>query len=162
MAVDTYYFDASDDAMTDADDAWLNEGYITNGTYTDYATGKSAGTKAANYCTAGGTGASGLDVVNWVRARLKAWPDPGKSVSVTIYNDGQTEDLGTMTRSTAGEGFSDWVTLTAPTGGWSWAVAAALEFRGYESAGGNYFYYVEIEVTHGLEIGGRQSQVIIC
>ena len=103
----TIYFDGSI-SITDARNAWTNDANAFNGNTTTFATaGGTQGPKSGALVGAGTSGSisSGSTILS-VRARL--------------YGGGST------TRT-----WGSWVTLTAPTGGWTPANVKSLETRMY-------------------------------
>jgi hypothetical protein len=142
----TYYLDGSDDAISDPDSAWSNEANVTDANYANYATCGATGSKTSNYLLAGGTDApTSGDAITGVKARIYAYPDPGQTVSTTIYTDGLAEELGSVTKSGGSAGFSSYVDLSVPTGGWTWEKIAALEAKIYATAG-QWAHYVQFDV----------------
>ena len=106
-ALTTLYFDGSI-SVTDANNAWTNDANAFNGNTTTFAT--AGGTQGVNSGALVGAGTSGSissgSTILSVRARL--------------YGGGFT------TRT-----WGSWVTLTAPTGGWTSANIKSLETRIY-------------------------------
>lgn len=154
-----FYFDASDEGPTDPDNHWFDEANIVDGNINTLGYPNAAGTKTSNYVAAGGTGASGSDTVLQVRARSKGLAGSNDSLRVTIYTDGEAEELGTVICT--GNATSPWFALTQPSGGWSWATSAALQFRGYADASATSFYFAEIEVaSDGVPVGVGQPTML--
>lgn len=164
MAVSTYYFDGSDAGATDPDGVWLNDSNAFDG-----STGTSASTSGANssdwgststkYLKAEGTNAPGSGgEITQVRVRLYGSGDEQTGVSygkAAVYTDGLSELLGTAVNTLGGgppPGWSDYTTLSAPTGGWTWAKIQALEVKIYNDnyvLNGDFSVFrVEIEVTY--------------
>jgi len=151
---DTYYFNASDAGPTDTLGVYTNDANAYNGNTTDYAVGN---LDPSQPLTGTGTTAptSGA-TINSVKARLYA-------------------------SSGASPSWSNYVTLTAPSGGWTWQKVNDLEANvgafdegstvelssnikhsgvslgvatrtGVTDVGDYRFYKVEIDVTHGAVI----------
>jgi hypothetical protein len=147
--VETFYFDASDDAITDPDNNCSDEAYITDGTYTNYGVLAAAGSKTSKYVQTGGTGAAGTKLID--RVRVRAYQNSEYGGQAAIYTNGLAEELGTTSLWSVylGVGFTFWVTLAIPTGGWTWVKVAALEFRAWAISMGHFLYYVQVEVAYG-------------
>lgn len=132
-----YYFDASDDAISDPNSVWSSEENIVDTSLTTNAFSSTTGSTASNYAGAGGTNApsSGPSIFN-VYARVSAWFSSGSgTVSVTILSDGSAEELGVVSSTATAQAWTDWVLLDPPSGGWTWEKIQALEFKSYRSAG---------------------------
>jgi hypothetical protein len=129
------YFDASDDAVTDTQAVWTNDASAFNGVLANFASIQTTGSKSNNALFAGGAtvAGNGDETITGVRARLVGGRlgsgDESASMSGEIVTDGDAETLGTPTITTTSgtEDYGSWTTLSAPTGGWTWAKIYALE-----------------------------------
>lgn len=153
MPTTTAYFDASDDAVSDPNGVWSNDANLFDSSTTTYASTNQNGSTSSNYLFAGGTSASGSGTITQVRARIRGLSYPS-TLYAAIYTDGLGELLGTPTRYGASAGYGDYVTLSTPTGGWSWAVVAALEVKVYKATGSDtsLAHYIELEITYTTEV----------
>lgn len=163
MAVDIYYFDGSDAAATDPDAVWTNDsnafdGSTSTGASTSGVDSGDHGSTSVNFLKAEGTNApsSGGNIIQ-VRARMHGSGDDQSGLSeahAAIYTDNLGELLGTVDSLRGAGSPPDWdsyVTLSEPTGGWTWEKIQALEIKiynnGYDLNGDYYITRVEIEVT---------------
>lgn len=154
---ETYYFNGSDDAISDPQGVWTSAANVfdTSTTTSGVCSGVT-GSTSTNYLFSGGTNApTSGDTIYSVRARILAGsvlPD-GHSHSATIYTNGLAESLGTATKNTGGfVEYGAYVALSTPTGGWTWDKVAALETKVYTTDAGTSapsIFRVEIEVTTG-------------
>ena len=159
MAVFTYYFNASGGATTDPDSEWNNEANLTDGSTSTNAYNNaglsSVGSTSSHYMYAKGTDAPSIaDPITQVRARLYgADPLNQNSVTATIYTASLGENLGTCTsNSTFTAEWGNYVTLSAPSGGWTSTTVRDLETKVYDTqvpsgSFGVTVYRVELEVT---------------
>ena len=153
MAVNTYYFDGSDEAASDPDSVWTNETNADDGSTSTSAYCSTLGSKTTNEIQIDGTNASGFGSVSQVQARVYGDDQYcSNTINATVYTDSMAEELGTARYSLAvvgGKGWSSYETLSAPSGGWTLAKVQALETRIYLSNadGISYVYKVEISVT---------------
>lgn len=157
----TYYFDGSDAAATDPNAVWTNEANIfdNDATPSTQANTITVGSESSNYAMAEGTNApaSGGTIIQVeARVNLKFETAGGGAVtSVTkIYTDALAETLGTITDATSSgtQHWTSYVTLSTPSGGWTWAKIQALETKTYltvRTGGQNDVYKIEIQVTYG-------------
>ena len=144
----TYYFDGSDAATTDPNSVWTSDANAFDGSTSTFADASANGSTSSNYLMAEGTNAiSGTAGITQVRARAY-----GRNTSVTknaaIYTDGLGELLGTAVAGTSAWG--SYITLSTPSGGWTWAKVQALETKLYGVVvvdGVPSFSRVEVEVT---------------
>lgn len=146
-----FYFDASDDAVSDPDSNWSNDANLFDASVASFAAASAASTKDSKYLKAGGTNAPAdlLIPITQVRTRIRAytWGPGSPTASATVYTDGEAEELGTVVLTQTGDVFySNWTTLTPPADGWTWAEVAALEVRIYMDMAG-WFYAIQLEVT---------------
>lgn len=98
----TYYFDGSDVAATQDGSGWSNVTNSDDGDTGTYANTSTTGSKSANYIEIQGTNAPATG---------------GTIVQVKMRKYGYS--------------WSDYVTLSTPTGGWTWAKIQALETRSW-------------------------------
>lgn len=135
-----YYFDASDDAVTDPNNAWTSETNIFDSSLTSNATCGTSGSASSNYTFAGGTNApsSGGTIVK-VQTRIRYAGSNGSSRTVgwAVYTDGLGESLGSFTQAMSSNTtlWSAWSDLSTPSGGWTWAKIQALETKVWEVSG---------------------------
>lgn len=158
MAVNTYYFDGSDEAANVTSGSFNN---ITNlddgdtGTYTDSSTDPSiAIVGGTNAPSSGGT-------ITQVRGRHFGGHGGASGVITYFYTDGKGEELGSVADGVNlgidDPGWSSYTTLSTPTGGWTWAKIQALEaeIRVVVLTGATQSHRIEIEVTSSST--GRSS-----
>lgn len=146
-----YYFDASDDAVTDTNAAWGSEANIFDASETSTGTCGVAGSNSSNFAFAGGTNAPGSGTtIAKVQTRIRYAGSNANSRTVgwQVYTDSLGESLGSftqvMTSSTAA--WSAWNDLTTPSGGWTWAKVQALEVKVWEVSGGANINIYKIEI----------------
>ena len=122
-ALTTVYFDGSL-GITDANNAWTNDADAFNGGTTTFATGSGTGTPNGGALVGAGTSGSigSGSIILSVRARL--------------YGGGIT------TRT-----WGPWITLTAPTGGWTSANIKSLETRIYNNLAPSFISRVKARIT---------------
>lgn len=149
---ETYYFDASDAGPTDASSAWTNDSNAFDGsTSTNAGNGGVSGTLSAEGTNAPASGSA----ITQVRARIYADVGFGSVLDAYIREDtaGSGNLLGTISDANmpATPGWSSYVTLSAPGGGWTWAKvqSLAVDLTGQAGVGNCSVYRVEIEVTSG-------------
>jgi len=153
LGISFAFFNASDDAVSDPDSKWSSDANAVDGNAATAAWTTTSGSAASNFLTAGGTNFPDVEAgIVQVRARAYGGTDyEGSSATVTIYTDGFAEALGTITVTVfAGwaQGWSGWTTLATPSGGWTAAKVAALEFKAWEVASSDtYLAKVQLEVT---------------
>lgn len=135
-----YYMDASDDAVSDPNSVWTNEDRIVNTDPTSSGTTNTNGSTASNFAFAGGTNAPGSGgTIRNVYARIRGIiSGSSQSAACVIYSDDLAETLGTITITNTTASWSDWLLLTVPSGGWTWAKIQALEFKAYKIGGTTY------------------------
>ena len=120
----TYYFDGSD-GVTDSDGVWTDDAnaYDNNTATTAYTS--TAGTSSSNYLEVDGTNAPASGgVIVAVKARLY----------------GQN-------------GWSSYITLSAPSGGWDWTKVQALSVRAWSFGVGVATSYAVYDGTTSLGSG---------
>ena len=120
-----YYFDASDDAATGTN--WTNGG--SSGFNGDPSSLTSIVEPNVGVVHGGGTSAPTTGgTVSQVRARWKYWVQAAyTSLTAEWFTDGKAESLGSHVGTPPASTTSSWITLSVPTGGWTWAKIAALE-----------------------------------
>ncbi len=138
VQTNTYYFDGSDVAASDPNGVWTNE---TNADDSDFSTVATSTTKSednglTNHISIEGTNVSGLGSIMSVKFRFHGKSGYTNDFSsaldllVDIYTDGGTSSgqfLGRITKRDANSGWTDYLTLTAPSGGWSEEKISSLE-----------------------------------
>jgi hypothetical protein len=138
-----FHFDASDDAVSDPNASWTNEANIFDDSATTSAlVGTTDGTESSKYVFAGGTSApsSGGTIFSVLaRVRYSASNTTSRTLNCKIYTDGLAESLLSFSETSTDTNTknSEWRTLTAPSGGWSWATLQALEVKLWQSSGGS-------------------------
>lgn len=154
----TYYFDASDATATDPQSVWTNDAnaFDNDVTPSTFAQNNLAGSVSSNYLMAEGTNApTSGGTISQVRARVFGVLPTGAGAldfNAAIYTNSLGELLGTATRVAGGSAdWSSYVTLSTPTGGWTWQKVNDLETKIYKTSGGNDqndIYKVEVSVTY--------------
>jgi len=131
--ITTYYFDGSDAGAVDTDAVWTDETNTDDGSTSTYGYTTTLGSETTNEVIIEGTNApaSGADIFS-VRARYYA-------------------------NFSGGDGWSDYVELSIPSGGWTWAKLQALEAITYYTQQIGEYGALSI-YTNGL--GERLLQVI--
>lgn len=133
MSLNTYYFDGND-AITDPNSKWIDDAKAFDHDPSTYAYPSDTG--ESNYLLGEGTNAptSGPPITS-VRVRAYGNSTDGFSSNTTrneyrIYTDGLGELLGSMTIAPSSPlAWSDWTTLSVPTGGWTWEKVSLLECK---------------------------------
>jgi hypothetical protein len=148
----TYYLDASDASVTDPNAVWTNDANAFDGNTATTAFTTTVGSVSTNYLYGQGTDAPSTgDTIAYVRARMHGQaPDGFSGGSAAIYTDTLGGLLGTLTGlPTASAGYTSFITLSVPTGGWTWAKVAALEAKLYSGSSVNQtaISRVEFEVN---------------
>jgi hypothetical protein len=131
-AVPSYYFDASDAGPTDPDSVWTNDANAFDGNVLTDAICSTDGSTSSNFLLGEGTDAppSGMTIGS-VQARvINVFNAFNVTTNAAIYTDGLGELLGTATATTNLHS-GDPVTLSTPSGGWTWAKIQALEVKIY-------------------------------
>lgn len=154
MAISTYYFDGSDAVAsnTGVGTDWSNTTYANDGNTTTDATvtlgvfgdSKELLIEGTNAPSSGGT-------ISQVRARVYGMSPAGTSLLTDITTDGDGEELYSNIPTNLVEGWTDYYTLSTPTGGWTWTKIQSLESRclgnGGFDGGSITLSRIEIEVT---------------
>ncbi len=160
--VSTYYLDGSDAGVTDPAGAWTDDANAFDGsTATIASTSAPTGSLSSRFLKAEGTNAPAAGgAITQVRARVYAVNSGDSSGGAGIYTDGLGELLGTPFHDVAFAGWNSYVTLSAPSGGWTWAKIQALETKIYYDnldSGSTGVSRVEIEVTSDNIVLGFNS-----
>jgi hypothetical protein len=126
---ESIYFNCSDSGPSDPDSVWTNETNASDDATSTSATCSANGSTSSNFLLLSGTNApaAGRSIIS-VKAR--SWGG-GTFVtrSVAIYTDALGELLGT---TAGGNGtYGNYIDLTAPAAGWTWATLQALECKAY-------------------------------
>lgn len=144
----TYYFDGSDGAIVDNIGVWTDDANAFDGST---ATSASTNNRTATAWLKGeGTNSptTGTEITQ-VRARIYA-DDTNATMNAVVYTDGQAQSLGNPSGPSEISGWGDYITLSTPTGGWTWQVVsdleAVLDLNGLAGASGS-ISRVEVEVT---------------
>jgi hypothetical protein len=153
--VESYYFDASVSGPTDAQAVWTNDSNVFDGSlisgdsYTS-----SLGSDSNNALLGAGTTAptSGLDITQ-VRARVYGYRTTSNILNAAVYTASKGELLGTPVNDTNPADWGNYVTLSTPTGGWTWTKASQLEVYLYNTVQASIVFtrQVDLEVTSGTE-----------
>lgn len=162
------WFNASDDAISDPGAKWTSEATIVDSDPTSSGTCTTTGSDASNYVFAGGTSLTVYGTITQVRARIRCRAlSSAATGNLHLYTDGLAEDLLTITWNGAvstAEQWTSWATLATPTGGWTSAKLAALEFKAWRTGTGLsaiYIFIIELEVTTqggAADVGAVQSR----
>lgn len=134
----TYYFDASDAAISDPGANWTGDASAFDGfPWTIASPTNAEGSTSSNFLHGQGTNAPASGgTISYVRARLYGEYNGSESQGTgTIYTDGLGESLGVVqVDAGAGSftGYGSWTTLSTPTGGWTWAKIQNLEVKLYK------------------------------
>jgi len=161
----TYYFDGSQ-GISDPDNDWQNDSNAFDSSTSTYSYTFAIGSNTYAYLKGEGTSApsSGGNITQ-VRARIYGGGNDlslgkGGTIEASIYTDNAAENIGYIYATSTSENVPVWgnyVTLTTPTGGWTWAKIQNLESRIYSqevTLGINaYVGMVEIEVTSESSLG---------
>lgn len=151
----SYRFNALHPTDSDPGAAWTNDANVVDNNTATFASTTTTGSTSSNYIRGAGTAAPATGgSITQVRARMWAKDDGslGERLAVNFYTQNLGESLGSLANgnvASAGGGWSNYVILSTPTGGWTWAKLQLLEFKAYRSAGTQVkeLYEVEIEVT---------------
>lgn len=149
MAVSTYYFDGHN-GISDPDLGWINDAYAFDGnTGTVASTTDNEGAEDFRELKGIGTNAPTVGgAISQVRARV--YRGEG-ATSSRIYTASEAEVLATITSSSM-TGWTDYTTLSTPSGGWDWATVRLLEVANWHATSGpdssGFIAKIELEVTH--------------
>ena len=135
MAIATYYFDGHS-GISDPDNVWSNDANAANGSTSNsallgsYTIHSGASNTSRELILKGATASAVADTeVTLVSARAYTSDSAGNFMNTEIFTSGGVgvgESLGTIIKTATGSGWSDYLALTAPTGGWSWSVVPDL------------------------------------
>jgi hypothetical protein len=136
LSASSYYFDASDAATSDPNGVWGSDASAFNGDTSTNAITSTAGDDSLNYLMGEGTNAptSGR-IIDSVRVRIYSTQVNGATSNAKIYTDGLAEVLGTATNNSSTADYGSYVTLSTPSGGWTWQKINDLEIKLYQSGG---------------------------
>lgn len=144
-----FYFDASDDAVTDPNNVWTNEANVADASVTTSATCASTGSTSSNFTFAGGTNApSSGGTIGTVYGRIRASVSSGGTGNVQIFTDTLAASLVTISITNASTAWSSWSALSTPSGGWTWAKIQALEYKAYRTVAGTFTLF---QIQVGVE-----------
>src|SRR3990167_247638 len=146
----TYYFNTSDVAVSDPNNVWTDDANGFDGSTSTFARTSTIGSTSSNYIMGEGTDApTSGGTITQVRARANVWGTgivPGKCNCV-FYTNGLAESLGSISLVVEPQGWTSYIVLTAPSGGWTWQKINDLEIKAYLSEGSQMnLYRAEIEV----------------
>lgn len=156
----TGYADASDSAIDQHGFTWIDPSNAFDGSDTSYAnltinSAVSLSAEGSSHSDLGGT-------ISLVEFRAKGGNSAATNFAYfKVYEDGGATELAskTVVPGTVDQ-FTDWETVIAPSGGWTWAKVAALEFL-YTTTGTNFssnrVYIFEVRVTYS---GPDQADLI--
>jgi hypothetical protein len=153
-----YYFDASDNSTPgtpdDPNNVWTDETNLANSNTADASSASANGSTSSNYAHLKGTTApTSGNGIGAVRANFRASTTGTSTYEAKVYTSGLGELLGTIAASASPTG----VTLSAPTGGWTWQKLSDLEVKIYRVAAGDGLTtpsIIEISVEAGLSMPG--------
>lgn len=150
---DTYYFDASDEAVADVDNVWAGD----TGAF-DSSLGTSAyvitfnGDIADYFLFAGGTNAiDNGGTISKVKARIYGgsdWDMGQCSLNATIFSNGLNENLGyaVNTFPLGSPAWSPYSELLVPGDGWTWEEIQSLEVKVFAYNDGSCSFVEEARV----------------
>ena len=144
------YFDISDFGPTDPEGVWTNDANAFDGDITTAATSTSSGNPTLNELQGDGTNASDVGgVISLVEGRFYGGATCGfTAVQVRIFTDGLGEQLYLDSTFQDIPAWSDWASLSTPSGGWTWAKVQALETVINQDGGGDSdIRKIEVRVT---------------
>lgn len=145
--------DASDAAASDPNSKWNDDTLASNALPTDSASCSTQGSTSSNYLKSEGTNFQSVgSTITQVRARIRGYvQNSNNRLDVVITTDAAAETLATISLTAEDvAAWTDWTTLTAPTGGWTVAAAQALEFVAFKqdaNAGAVFLHHIELEAT---------------
>ena len=146
----SFYFDGSDAAVTDPNNAWTNDSNLTDTIETSLASCGAVGSASSNYLMVEGTNAPGSGkVIAQVKTRNYSNQTGDSTGQVNVYTDSLGELLGFSILDSFTTGWSPYSTLSTPSGGWTWAKVQALEIKAFytdKTGGGSDLGKVEILV----------------
>jgi len=144
--VATYYFDGHI-SITDPNTGWNDDANGFDGSTATSAT--SIGNTATKNLIGKGTNAPSSDKqITQVRARAYVQKGgPGPNTSTKIYTESQAELLGNVQYTSGTPGYSSYIILSTPSGGWTWDKIKKLESYMIDGNTGDRLYVAEVEVT---------------
>lgn len=132
-------FDGSDAAPTDPDGAWNTDSNLSDGSTTTSTWTSTTGSISANYIHVEGTRTPATGgAISSVKLRIWANTSATRVLGYAIYTNALGETLldSTYTLPTS-LGYSSWIDVPAPSGGWDWTKVGALEARFWRTADGS-------------------------
>ena len=147
-----YYFDASVAGPTDNDAVWANDSFVFDGSVGNLGSTSTTGTIDTNELRAtGSTAPASGDTITQVRMHFwgAAWESGGNTANVEILDS--ATPLGVTSIAQWTPTWSDYVTLDAPAGGWSYAKLDSIEAVCYGTiaSADKRVAKIELEVTSG-------------
>lgn len=136
-----YYFDGT---VTDPNNNWTNDANVADINASTFATASASSTTGSNYIQIAGTSVpSTFSGFTPILAEVRLVIDGTGTGNAAIYTSGLGELLGTATSSS---GTGSYITLSTPSGGWTWAKLDGLTAKVYGSAGLKAAYiYVRVK-----------------
>lgn len=165
MAVATYYFDASDAAATDPGGVWTNDANAFDSDVATSASCSTNGSVSSNFLLAEGTSAPSINgIITQVRMRIYKNSGIADIIgNATAYTDSLAESLGNATVDCASSGvpaYGSFTTLSAPSGGWTFAKLQALEVKLFATSSFSGAFEagrVDLEVTYDVDQGSANT-----
>jgi hypothetical protein len=145
-----YHFDLSISGPTDSQSVWSGtESLSFDRILTGGGQCPTIGSDSNNALSGAGTSApTSGDTISQVRAMIGGFLTNLADGDAAIYTASKGELLGTAHLEIASTSFGDWVTLSAPTGGWTWTKLSQLEIYTYLNATGTFYWRANaLEVT---------------
>lgn len=139
----TYFFDGSDAVVQNG--TWTNPSWFYDGGWS-FASIASAGSTSVNYLHVSGTNAPSPSTRTIVSVEANMYCGSGTLCNGAIYTDGLGALLGTA--SVGGGGYPGaYITLSTPTGGWTWQKINDLEVKAYGTGSGAWqFGHMDLRV----------------
>lgn len=134
-----FYFDASDDAVSDPNAVWASGANVFDSSIITLASISTVGSSSGYYIFAGGTNAPASgDTIVGVYVRVRASASVSRTIHCEIYTDGQLETLASITEALGSDvRYTGWTLISAPSTGWDWAKLDALEVKAWMESGGS-------------------------
>lgn len=160
-SITNYYFDGHG-GITDPQSNWTQDANAFDGNFTVGFGSSTAANGTANETPTstssgylqgiGTTAPTSGGAISQVRIRIKSGYDTsGLGVRGTVYTSDLTQTLGTVsTTNGVADSFSSYVTLTAPSGGWTWAALNNLAVK---------FWYDHVSDNYSNKVSGMQLEV---
>ncbi len=132
-----YDFDASDAGPTDPGSVWTSDANAFDKDLETEAGCSTSGSSSSNYLEGQGTDAPGSgSTINSVKFRVTAsYTSSASTLGLRITTDAAAETLLDTTQALTTVDTEYTFTLTAPSGGWTWAKIQALEVRYWRESG---------------------------